>query len=729
MKYIIPLKPSPWSATSTLGLAAAASLLFTPATVLQAQKIYSENFEELALGPNIDEGLAGAHVFTKTPPEGWVRDDSQMPGSDGATDGVTEWSGWGFANKKWWVTTAGDQRRSEWSYGSGTVMIADPDEWDDATHAQGLYNAYITTSGISLAGQVADSLVLTFDSAWRPEGFDDGLPNFPVDADGNKINNQTGIITVTFDDGTPVEILHWDSDSSGQYYKDNSVNEAVVIPLQNPAGAAKLKLKFAMEKAANDWWWSIDNIAIGVPPFVSGITADGVSFTARITEALGKTVNQAKPVTVLLDGAAVTPVTLTQDGDRVLVAYTQAPKVFTPNSQHTVSVTFTSNEGKTITETAAFTAPSYTTVAATPSSVTATITDTDWLTIDESKGVTLKIDGNASVTGSATRADAYVNVTYSLGTNIFASGSSHTVAVTFTTGAGELVTDAVDFTAPTFVTLPAWLGTALTSVSDAGLRWRTYQITTNVDGKVATAEKVLAGQMGPSVHDASAQGTDGFYEISAVNFEKDLSDAGRFNSSAADSLAVPDEAFPGIPGTEGSSEVFVGEARAFVALPQAGIYSMVVNSDDGFQVSAGTTNNPTAYILGAYDATRSAGDTAFYFKVEQAGVYYFRLLYFQGTGGASVEWFTLNPDGSAALVNGTQTGAVKAYRKRTVAEPVAPSSGGIESVALSNGKVVINFTGTLKAAGTIAGPYTAVENAVSPYSATPNETQKFFIAQ
>ena len=37
--------------------------------------------------------------------------------------GVTEWKGWSFADKDWWVQAAGDQRRSEFELGEGAVAI------------------------------------------------------------------------------------------------------------------------------------------------------------------------------------------------------------------------------------------------------------------------------------------------------------------------------------------------------------------------------------------------------------------------------------------------------------------------------------------------------------------------------------------------------------------------------------------------------------------------------
>lgn len=242
-----PLRPrltaSLLSAVGLLGLQTA-----------QGQTLFFEDFEGLALGPNREEALKGSAVWTATAPSGWLSDNSQVPGVGTAQDGVVEWAGWGFANKDWWVQTAGNQRRAEWSLGSGTVMIADPDEWDDAAHPQGLYNVFVTTPVISLSGLEANSLVIAFDSTWRPEGFDDGLPNFPVNEEGRPTNNQTAFVRSIFNAGTTNVVLHWNSDPESEFFKADSdfINEAVLRPLNNAADATSLKLAFAMELAAND---------------------------------------------------------------------------------------------------------------------------------------------------------------------------------------------------------------------------------------------------------------------------------------------------------------------------------------------------------------------------------------------------------------------------------------------------------------------------------------------
>jgi hypothetical protein len=210
--------------------------------------LFAEDFEGLPLGPNVDEGVAGEAVWTKTAPEGWLIDDSGMPGvGDPATDGVTEWAGWSFANKDWWVQTAGNQDRVTFTLGTGTVAIADPDEWDDKDHAEGWFNSFLSTPAIDVAA-ASDLLQLAFDSSWRPE-FDDDY-------------HQTAKVFVSFDGGEPVQALLWESDESSANYKPYATNEAVTVSVRKPAGAQSMVVTFALVDAGNDWWWAIDNVKV-----------------------------------------------------------------------------------------------------------------------------------------------------------------------------------------------------------------------------------------------------------------------------------------------------------------------------------------------------------------------------------------------------------------------------------------------------------------------------------
>ena len=234
---------------------------FDNVEVTGSASLFSEGFEGLPLGPNVDEAVAGDNVWTRTAPDGWTVDDSGVPGAgDPATDGVTEWAGWSFADKAWWVEAAGDQRRSEFTNASGTVAVADPDEWDDADHADseanGWYDTFLTTPEISLAGVPANAAILKFDSSWRPE-FDSNY-------------HQTADVTVSYDGGAPVQVMLWESDSNSPNFKDTAVNETVEVSLNNPAGATTMVISFGLFDAGNDWWWAIDNIdvVVGEPSLV-----------------------------------------------------------------------------------------------------------------------------------------------------------------------------------------------------------------------------------------------------------------------------------------------------------------------------------------------------------------------------------------------------------------------------------------------------------------------------
>ena len=120
--------------------------------------LFSEDFEGLPLGPNKDESMPGAAVWTKTAPQGWTIDDSGVPFKGDPANGVDEWEGWTFADKDWWALAAEDQRRSEFKLAVGAVAVADSDEYDDKGDPAGTYSTYLKTPAINVAGMEAGTL-------------------------------------------------------------------------------------------------------------------------------------------------------------------------------------------------------------------------------------------------------------------------------------------------------------------------------------------------------------------------------------------------------------------------------------------------------------------------------------------------------------------------------------------------------------------------------------------
>ena len=78
--------------------------------------------------------------WTPTPPQGWVQDNSEMPtlpgpdgevGTDDDERSVDEYFGWNFLDKFWWVNQQGNQSRTDFTKGEGTLAVVDPDAFDD----------------------------------------------------------------------------------------------------------------------------------------------------------------------------------------------------------------------------------------------------------------------------------------------------------------------------------------------------------------------------------------------------------------------------------------------------------------------------------------------------------------------------------------------------------------------------------------------------------------------
>ncbi|HKS38550.1 MAG TPA: hypothetical protein VJW76_15255, partial [Verrucomicrobiae bacterium] len=136
-------------------------------------------------------------------------------------------------------------------------------------------------------------------------------------------------------------------------------------------------------------------------------------------------------------------------------------------------------------------------------------------------------------------------------------------------------------------------------------------------------------------------------------------------------------------------------------------YRMGVNSDDGFVLSTGPGGpGPFGLVLGSFNGGRGASDSVFDFAVEAAGDYPFRLLWWEGGGGANVEWFAVNIDtGEKILVNHTNPNSVKAFR-------TGAGRAYVKSLLPANGYTGVNPNVTVRAE-LVDGATTVVDGSVS----------------
>ncbi len=242
----------------------AIALCLTPLAIYGEDTVlFEEDFEGVKLEDSIQEQVKGVKVWTGTPPEGW-----EITNENPKDLGMPEWRTWAIVKLEWWTQTAGDQERTQFTSkqkdgkGIGNGAVADPDEWDDwevngKPEAKSDWNGHLLTPPINIKGAAAESLVLTFDSSWRPE------------------DTQTAEITVSFDGGKEERILLYMSsgvqtlatiptlNQNEKKFNDlEQVNETLEIPIDNPADASELVISFGVIDAKNDWWWAIDNISL-----------------------------------------------------------------------------------------------------------------------------------------------------------------------------------------------------------------------------------------------------------------------------------------------------------------------------------------------------------------------------------------------------------------------------------------------------------------------------------
>jgi hypothetical protein len=272
-------------------------------------------------------------------------------------------------------------------------------------------------------------------------------------------------------------------------------------------------------------------------------------------------------------------------------------------------------------------------------------------------------------------------------------GSMHTYTLTYddtSTPAASYIHSVV-FTVANYPTLPADYAFPSGSASDPGFTCRTVLAPpgTGLEGTLARAEAQLDGTLIDPFTELPVENValvgpnpDGSFNVDGVlDFDDDEMVSGHF---------ARESPFPGMEFP--FNEEFAIEAWFLLDLP-AGYHRLGVNSDDGFEVSVGTPaqGDFTAdTVLGAFDGGRAADDTVFDFLVETAGVYRFRLVFFEIGGAASCEFYSVDPaTGTRTLINDlAEPAAIRSYR--SLDSEVAPPPR-ITSVIRNGSDLVIEW--------------------------------------
>lgn len=202
-----------------------------------------------------------------------------------------------------------------------------------------------------------------------------------------------------------------------------------------------------------------------------------------------------------------------------------------------------------------------------------------------------------------------------------------------------------------------------------GFSVRVFQATgAELPNTLARAENQIAGLL---INPATGQPFENIADLSSFNADGTYDEAATIAYSAA--------FFPGIPGTEFTTINIALEAITYVEL-NPGTYTMVVTGDDGAKVTTGNIADRLSEILLVENP--STADKVFSFSVSKAGVYPFRLVFEQGGGGYSVNWYTADNTDPSNRVLLNEAGATPSYRAlKAGAVTTGPTISGVSPLS------------------------------------------------
>jgi len=169
------------------------------------------------------------------------------------------------------------------------------------------------------------------------------------------------------------------------------------------------------------------------------------------------------------------------------------------------------------------------------------------------------------------------------------------------------------------------------------------------------------------------------FVVQAVNFNKTEGDAGEIPG---------DQLVPGLEPDINGTEDFAVETEAYLDL-SAGVHRFGVISDDGFKLTTGSSLMDTASIPLDFHNGGPANQTVD-FLVPVAGLYPFRLVWYERGGSGYAEWFSVDMQtGVKTLINDSAAeNAVKAYTTVSNTTPVLK----VEVATVVNGPYVADPT-------------------------------------
>src|SRR4051812_1030563 len=260
-------------------------------------------------------------------------------------------------------------------------------------------------------------------------------------------------------------------------------------------------------------------------------------------------------------------------------------------------------------------------------------------------------------------------------------------------------------------TLPASLAAPLNSSTNRGFVVRTAQAW-STNGPVANSYIRAFKQINGTLVDTNnalvlnaanpGPNTDGSYFYDTINFDKDAAFVNVTDENGGVVAAFSPDYFPGIPGQEASTENFVVEAICYLSLPAGttvlGISTAAdrtdANDDDSYNAFVaphprdffGTRVSVAERHTGSAFAANQHLETQLVLIAPQAGIYPFRILYWQTGLAANLQFYSIDANENRVLVNDpNDPNALVAYRDSNRSAANGPYTGEVSPLPGSAG--------------------------------------------
>ena len=339
------------------------------------------------------------------------------------------------------------------------------------------------------------------------------------------------------------------------------------------------------------------------------------------------------------------------------------------------------------------------------------------ITLTDAKGNALDLDSvevyldGESIDAAISKVNGETVITHTLDFPLSAN-SSHEVGLSFSDDEGHENTESFEFTVGNYQSIDP------KSIVDESLKGRRgfMVYSTQISGyqtgsgglhgnNLASAKKQIRGgyidpfNNEPYLNEVDPDAFVGWshYPVIVEMVNQNLAaptGAGNFNTRNG----REDEGIPGIPGWGGSNDGIASEYLALLQLNR-GVYTLGVNSDDGFSAAFCTNfNDLLGQQVSFFDGVRGSSDTIFDFYVEKPGLYPFRVSWWSNGGSANVEIFSFVPDVGKTLINDPEVeDSIKAYTLKGIIPELStkdrPTTGRTSVVSLfpgNGGKLIKN---------------------------------------